>query len=121
MSYIENLKNNIERLLELENQADEYKNRLNQLKTDIDYANKNIMQIMENNGITQKDIVIGDKKIKYITQNTQEVITKKLIIEKSRQFFQNEDQSNKFVNFLYNDRNLVTKKLIKITDNKRKM
>ena len=75
---------------------------------------------MESNNITDKDIVIGDKKLKYISQRVQENITKKLILERSISFFQNENQANQFVNHLYNNRNAVVKNSIKIIENKRK-
>jgi seryl-tRNA synthetase len=73
-------KKNIKRIIELENEEKQLKDSLNRIKEQKDKLNDNLISFMETNNITTKDIIYGDKKIKYIRTKNTEGITKKINI-----------------------------------------
>jgi hypothetical protein len=70
---------------------------------------------METNNVTNKDIIFGDRVIKYSTSNISENITKKLILERLKIFLKDENIANEAVNFIYSDRTMTKKNTLKIT------
>jgi hypothetical protein len=70
---------------------------------------------MEKNNITDKEIIFGERKIKYMKNNITETITKKLIESRLKQFFKDDNQALSAVNFIYNDRNKNEKVSLKIS------
>jgi len=114
MSYTNNLKEYVEKLIELENEEEKYKNIFNNIKKEKESLNHNIMNIMETNNVTNKDIIFGDKIIKYTTNNVSETITKKLILERLKIFLKDESLANEAVNFIYSDRTIIKKNNLKI-------
>jgi hypothetical protein len=117
MSELDNLKVYLEKLFEIEDEEKKYKDYINELKKTKDNINNNIINIIERNNIGNKDIIINNKKVKYVVQNIQDTITKKLILEKLKIFLKNENQAIEATNFIYRDRHTNTKKSIKITEN----
>jgi len=116
MSELDNLKIYLEKLIEIENEEKKYKNYIDNLKKDKDNLNKNIINIIEHNNIGDKDIIINNKKIKYVTQKIQDSITKKLILDRLKIYLKNEQHAIEATNFIYNNRESTMKKLIKISD-----
>jgi hypothetical protein len=113
-------KKNIKRIIELENEEKKLKDTLNIIKEQKDKLNVNLVSFMETNNITTKDIIYGDKKIKYIRTKNIENITKKLIYEKLRNYFQSDKSATEATEFIYKDRQSEYKTTIKITDVKNK-
>jgi hypothetical protein len=115
-----NLKEHVERLIALENEEEKYKNIFLKIKQEKETLNDNIMNYMEQNNVTHKDIIFGDKKIKYTTNNISENITKKLILERLKIFLKDEKIANDATNFIYSDRTSTQKHTLKITNIKEK-
>ena len=110
------LKEYVQKLIELEEQEDQYKNIMSNIKKEKEIVNNGIMAFMEENKITEKDIIFGDKKIKYTSQKTTESITKKLIQERLTTFLKSVDMAQQATNYIYSDRNSNIKNFIKITN-----
>ena len=82
---------------------------------------RNIKRIIDlENEEKQLNIIYGDKKIKYIRTKNTEGITKKLIYEKLRNYFQSEKSATEATEYIYKDRASDYKTTIKITDVKNK-
>ena len=113
-------KRNIKKIIDLENEEKGLKDTLNRIKEQKDKLNDNLVSFMETNNITTKDIIYGDKKIKYIRTKNTEGITKKLIYEKLRNYFQSDKSASEATEYIYKDRSSEYKTSIKITDVKNK-
>jgi hypothetical protein len=116
MSESGNLKEYINKLIDLEREEEKQKNILLEIKKNKDNVNNLIINFMEKNNITDKDIIFGDKKIKYSKIKVQDTITKKLIEERLKIFLKNENMANDATKFIYSDRNSNQKVLLKITN-----
>jgi hypothetical protein len=116
----DNLKEYVKNLIELENEEEKYKNMFSKIKEQKEILNNNIMNYMEKNNVTDKEIVYGDKKIKYTTTNLSENITKKLILDKLKIYFKDEKSAIDVTNFIYSDRNMTKKNTLKILNMKKK-
>jgi hypothetical protein len=114
------LKEYIQKLLEIDKEEIKLKDYMNKLKEKKNKLNTSVIYFIEQNNIQDKDIVFGDKKIKYALTKNQENITKGLIFEKLKVFLKNEDTAKEAVQFIYSDRNSTTKPTIKIIDIKNK-
>ena len=114
-----NLKDYIEKLVDLENQEEKYKEKMNNIKKEKETISNTIMNYMEKNSITDKDIIFGDNKIKYTSTKIQDNITKKLIFERLKIFLKNENTATDATNFIYSDRNNNIKNSLKITNIKK--
>jgi hypothetical protein len=110
------LKEYVKKLIEYEDLEEKYKIKLNDIKKEKDKINNYLISYLEENNITDKDIIFENKKIKYSSQNITENITKKLILEKLTLFLGNHETAIQALNFIYNDRDKNTKKYIKITN-----
>lgn len=119
MSEIGNLKEYVYKLLEIEKEEKKYKSIFDNLKNEKEELNKMIIHLMEKNNITEKDIIFGDKKIKYTKNKVQDSITKKLIEERLKIFLKNEDTAKDATNFIYTNRNSSEKIYLKITNIKK--
>ena len=110
------LKDYVQKLIELEKEEEKYKSIFSNIKKEKDKITDNILNYMETNNIKDKDIIYGDKKIKYSTLKVQDGITKKLIEERLKIFLKNENQAHEATNFIYTNRNSTNKNFIKITN-----
>ncbi len=110
----EYLKSNVEKLIELDKQEDKYKNIISELKKEKDAVNNNIINFMEKNNITNKDIILGDTKIKYAQTKVAENITKKRIYERLTTYFGDEKSAKQATDFIYSERESKINKSIKI-------
>jgi len=114
-----NLKDYIEKLVDLENQEEKYKEKMNNIKKEKENISNTIMSYMEKNSITDKDIIFGDNKIKYTSTKIQDNNKKKLIFERLKIFLKNENMATDATNFIYSDRNNSIKNSLKITNIKK--
>ena len=115
-----NLKEYIEKLISLENQELKYKTEMNNIKKEKENISNSILNYMEKNNITDKEIIYGNNKIKYSSTKIQDNITKKLIFERLKIFLKNENLATEATNFIYSDRNSIQKNYIKVSDIKNK-
>jgi hypothetical protein len=111
-----NLKENVKKLVELNNEEEKYKNICLNIKKQKEELNTSIMAYMEKNNATNKDIIFGDKKIKYSSSNIQDSVTKKLINDRLKIFLKDDVLANNATNFIYSDRNSSKKSFLKISD-----
>ena len=109
-----NLKKYIEKLVELDNEEEKYKSIFTNIKKEKENINNTIMKYMEDNNITDKDIIYGDKKIKYSTSNIIDNITKKLILDRLKIFLKDEKMAEEATKFIYTDRASSKKNTLKI-------
>ena len=117
----EYLKSNIEKLIQLEDEENKYKDRMGELKKEKESVSNNIVSFMEKNNITDKDIILGNSKIKYVQTKVQEGITKKRIEERLTLYLKSENLAKEATDFIYSDKNYKINKSIKIlNDLKRK-
>jgi hypothetical protein len=116
MSELDNLKVYLEKLIKIEDEEKKYKEYIDNLKKDKENLNKNIINIIERNNIGDKEIIINNKKIKYLTQKVSDGITKKLIQQRLSIYLNNENQAIEATNFIYNNRDSSLKKIIKISE-----
>lgn len=114
----QDLKNNLLQLLQINNTINEYKNELDGLKKKKDNLEKNLIIYMENNDMTNKNIIVNDQKIKYNTTKNYETFSKKYLLNKISIFLKDENVANELVNYLYNNREIKESKSIKITQSK---
>jgi hypothetical protein len=110
------LKEHIQKLIDLEKEEEKYKNIFSNIKKEKEILNSNVINFMQKNNITEKDIIFGDKKIKYSTLKVQDNITKKLIYERLKIFLKDDVSANNATNFIYSDRNISEKNYLKISD-----
>lgn len=111
----ESLKTYVQKLIELEDEETKYKTILNEIKDKKEEVSDILMNFMVSNQIQDKDIILGGKKVKYSTLRTQESITKKLILDKLTLFLKDEKQAEQATQFIYDQRNTVTKNFLKIS------
>jgi len=114
-SHGENLKSAVQKLIELDEEEQRYKNLLNEIKDKKEEISDIVMNMIVTNNIQEKDIILGEKKVKYTTSRTQENITKKLINDKLEQYFNDKKKAYEATQFIYDNRNVITKNLLKIT------
>ena len=116
----DNLKDNIEKLIEIENEEQKIKKYMTSLKEKKESLNDSIITFIEENNYQDKDIIFGDKKIKYVVSKSQDGITKKLILEKLTIFLKNNEIAENATKFIYSERNTTAKSILKIMDLKAK-
>jgi hypothetical protein len=107
-------------LLEYEKQEEDYKSKLKKIKEEKEILEDTIIEYIEKNNYQETNFVYQNKNIKYATQKTQENITKKRIHERLTLFFQNEKKAEDAVFFIYTDREMKKKPILKINDIKTK-
>ena len=112
----DNLKDNIEKLIEIENEEQKIKKYMTSLKEKKESLNDSIITFIEENNYQDKDIIFGDKKIKYAVSKSQDGITKKLILEKLTIFLKNSEIAENATKFIYSERNTTAKSILKIMD-----
>jgi len=112
----ENFRNNVLKLVELEKEEEKYKNIVNNIKNEKDIVSNSIIKYLTHNNLTDKDIVLGDSKIKYAKNKTIETITKKRIEERLKLFLKNENLAIQATEFIYADREHNYKEILKITN-----
>ena len=103
------LKENIINYVKIDNQINENKNKINELKDEIkniiskrDNYESNIIHIIETNKLEKKDIIISDGKIKYNQSKTANPISKKHIETCLIKYFNNKDKAIELLDFIYN-------------------
>jgi hypothetical protein len=113
-------KTQIQQLLEYEKIEEDYKSKLKKIKEQKEKLEQELIQYIEENQYQETNFVYQNKNIKYATQKTQETITKKLIHERLTLFFQNEKKAEDAVFFIYTDREVKKKPILRINDIKTK-
>jgi len=114
----ESLKPCVQKLIELDNEEAKYKAILNEIKDKKEEVSEILINILVSTQSQHKDIFLGGKKVKYSVLNTQESITKKLILDKLTMFLKDEKLAEQATQFIYDKRNIITKNILKISNHK---
>lgn len=118
MSSNEDFKVKIKKIVELDDEEKVLKEKLNRIKEEKDQISDDLVNFMETNNITNKDIIYGRNKIKYVKIKNIENITKKLIYDKLKIFLRSESSAIEATEFIYSDRKSEYKTQIKIGETK---
>ena len=113
------LKENVFRLLEIENQIKHLKQNLDDLKNQKTQIENSLKSQLDKNGMKNKNIIFNDKKISYVSQKNYETFSKKYLLETLKLYLKNENVANEVTNFLYSNRKVNENYVIKISDKKK--
>ncbi len=102
---VNEFKSTVKKFLQINEHEEKLKEEMKKLKNEKDNLENSIMKFMENNNITDRDIDVGDFKLKYSSNKKTESVTKKLIYERLVQFLQNEEKAKELLDFIYQERN----------------
>ena len=114
MSNSSDLKNNLIKILEINNEIEQYKTELDKLKKQKDNIEKNLIIYMESNDMVNKNIIVNNNKIRYNTTKNYESFSKKYLLNNISSFLKDEKIASQLVDHLYNNRNIKESKSIKI-------
>jgi hypothetical protein len=122
----DNLKTYINKLLELEKEEEKIKAISSNLRKEKENVSSYIMDFMSKNQITDKDIIFGNKKIKYTASSPQEGITKGLLLAKLTEFLKTkfsdgaeskaEETAQEAIKYIYSSRDRVEKNYLQISN-----
>ena len=122
---MDTFKNNIRKLVELDNKAQRYKLKMDELKKEKEKyemeRNKlgdNVLSFMENNKLEDNEIVISDGKLKYFNSKSSTSISQKFIQERLKLYFKNEDKAKEITDFIYDGREVTLTPVLKRTKKK---
>jgi hypothetical protein len=116
---MEELKENVKRLVSLDEEEQRQKQIMSRIKSEKDAIHSAMIKFMEENNITEKGILFGDKKIEYGNARNYSGITKTLINEKLSSYFSNSETAEKVTQMIYDGRKCDLKPYIKVTDIKK--
>jgi len=122
---MDTFKNNIRKWVELDNKAQRYKLKMDELKKEKEKyemeRNKlgdNVLSFMENNKLEDNEIVISDGKLKYFNSKSSTSISQKFIQERLKLYFKNEDKAKEITDFIYDGREVTLTPVLKRTKKK---
>ncbi len=122
---MDQFKDNIRKWVELDNKAQRYKLKMDELKkekekfeTERNKIGDNVLSFMENNKLEDNEIVISDGKIKYFNSKSSTSISQKFIHERLKIYFKNEDKAKEITEFIYNGRETSYTPVLKRTKKK---
>ncbi len=115
---INEFKLTVKRFLQINENEEKLKEEMKKIKNEKDNLENSILKFMENNKITDRDIDVGDFKLKYSTSKKTESVTKKLIFERLVQYLQNEEKAKELLDFIYQERNSEMINSIKLSAKK---
>jgi hypothetical protein len=114
------LKNNLKNFTELNSKIQSIENTLNSLKEERTSLENNILSILENNNLTDKDIRFGDTKFQYHISEKKDTFTQQFIKNNLMSFFkevQNQSNENATKNTDYLFQYLLSKRTTKKNKN----
>jgi hypothetical protein len=114
------LKNNLKNFSELNSKIQSIENTLNTLKEERTSLENNILSILENNNLTDKDIRFGDTKFQYHISEKKDTFTQQFIKNNLMSFFkevQNQSTENATKNTDYLFQYLLSKRTTKKNKN----
>ena len=113
-------KRTVKRYLEIRDREERLKEELKTMKDEKDNLENSILQFIEENEYQDRDIVVGDFKMKYTRTKQTETITKKYLFDKLINYFQNDENKTKeVIDYLYNERESSTKVSLKVNSIKK--
>ena len=115
------LKNAIQKYVEIDNKMNKIKELNKSLKKERDGIDKFILNYMNENNMQNKNIILSDGKLRYVTTKTSESITKKYIQAKLSEFFNNKEKAKEITDYIYDTRNQTESVQLKRSINKKKV
>jgi len=109
-------KSYIHELVKLDKEEEEYKIKIKKVKEEREMIENVLIDYIEKNNYQDKNFVYQNKNIKYSTVKTQDSITKKLILERLELFLENKKKAEDAVFFIYTDRDVKKKTVLKINN-----
>ena len=104
-----NFKDSIKKWVKIDNKQKELRKLSSELKKKKDELQMFITEYMEDNNILKKNILISDGKIQYSSSETKQSINKKFIIDKLTVYFNSLEKATEVAEYLYNNRDTITK------------
>lgn len=109
-------KRSLRRYLDMHKEEERYKAELKTIKEEKDKAENQLLQFIETHDYQDRDIVVGDYKVKYAQTKQQEGITKKLLYDRFMTYFRNdEEKAKELLDLVYSERNVSVKTSLKTT------
>ncbi len=101
----EQFKEDVRKYLEYHNEENKLKEKLNEIKNKKDQYHDNIIQFVETNNIQDKELIMGDFKLKYSLKKQTGTVTKKHTFDQLKKYFHNdENKANECLELIYSDR-----------------
>ena len=117
---VNQFKRSLKRYLEIHEQEEKCKEEIKQIKEEKDGLENFLLEFIESNDYQDRDIVVGDYKMKYSKNKQTETISKKMIYDKLMHYFhQDEEHVTNIINAIYNDRNVSYKTSLKLSSIKK--
>lgn len=114
------LKNAIQKYVEIDNKMNKIKELNKSLKKERDNIDKYILNYMNENNMQNKNIILSDGKLRYVTTKSSESITKKYIQAKLGEFFNDKEKAKEATDYIYDTRSQTESVQLKRSINKKK-
>ena len=118
-------KENVKKWVELDNKAQRYKSKMDDLKkekekyeTEKNKLGETVLSFMKNNKLEDNEIVISDGNIKYFNSKSSTSISQKFIQERLKLYFKNESRAKEVTEFIYTGREVSFTPVLKRTTKK---
>jgi len=104
-------KNGIAKWVTLDNEQSKLNSRISEIRKEKKGVENFVVNFMEANEMTNKNILINGGKLKYDVTSSRESITKKYILEKLTAYFKNEKKAEEVTNYIYDSRGMTAEKV----------
>jgi len=108
---VSEFKNGIAKWVTLDNEQSKLNSRISEIRKEKKGVENFVVNFMEANQMTNKNILINGGKLKYDVSNSKESITKKYILEKLTAYFKDEKKAEEITNYIYDARAVTTEKV----------
>lgn len=108
-------KRTVKKYLELHDQEERLKEQIKEMKDEKENLENGILQFIESHDFQDRDIVVGQYKMKYTKTKQTESVTKKFTFDRLTVYFQGDEMKAKEVlDHIYNERGSTTKTSLKL-------
>lgn len=108
-------KKSVKKYLELHDEEEKLKEQIKEMKDEKEHLENEILQFIESHDYQDRDIVVGQYKMKYTKTKQTESVTKKFTFDRLSNYFQGDEMKAKEVlDFIYSERNSTIKTSLKL-------
>ncbi len=112
---MQQFKKSVKKYLELHDVEERLKEQMKEMKEEKDQLENGILAFMESHDFQDRDIVVGQYKMKYTKTKQTESVTKKFTFDRLSTYFQGDEMKAKEVlDFIYNERGSTVKTSLKL-------
>lgn len=112
---MEEFKKTVKKYLELHDLEERLKEQIKEMKEEKESLENGILQFIESNDFQDRDIVVGQYKMKYTKTKQTESVTKKFTFDRLVTYFQGDEMKAKEVlDHIYNERGSTMKTSLKL-------